>query len=101
MKIEDMIRVLDAARCGAPIEVYDASIDDFKPIVGHVLFNMPMNHYRIAPKKSVTLVEELRNAANLRPGAMWSLVMFTRAADRIEELESRPFPPMLNQISTD
>ena len=69
MNLDDMIAVLEAAKRGEKIEVLKERFDPreapdhtdvWKPIVGPVLFNMPMDRYRIAPKKEMTLAEEAR-----------------------------------------
>jgi len=88
MKISEMIAVLEAAEKGAKIEWcdYDGkwypaecpiwAFDDFE--------------YRIAPKKEMTLVEELRMYLPMFPTKLNDCV--ARAADRIEELEKWPLP---------
>ena len=93
MTIDEMLEVLQAAKRGEKIEVLKERFDPcevpdhtdvWKPIVGPVLFNMPMDRYRIAPKKETTLVEELRHKACYVGNPSDVLC---RAADRIELLE--------------
>lgn len=86
MTLEDMITVLQAAQRGE--QLYYRRHDDKTWVkMAHCEFNFSNFDYRIAPKKELSLVEELRNAANLRPGAIWNVDMLSRAADRIDELE--------------
>ena len=92
MGIKEMIEVLQAAERGEKIEVLKERFDPreipdhtdvWKPIVGPVLFNMPMDRYRIAPKKVMTLVEKLRAIHSSSDVVQ----IIYEAADRIEELE--------------
>ncbi len=82
MELDQMIEVLQAAKRGEKIEVL---------IGGEWLrlidpnFNFQSFSYRIAPKKEMTLVEELRLCVS--PYAVVPRDIFKRAADRIEELE--------------
>ena len=52
---------------------------------GKPLWNFCANEYRIAPKKERTLIERLRDKAGV------AMSDIQQAADRIEELESRPY----------
>ena len=79
MNIDDMIAVLEAAKRGEDIEAKNPVTAVWEPIDAS-RFNF--FDYRIAPKPQMTLVEELREmGGRLR----------LEAADRIEELESRPY----------
>ena len=92
MNIKEMIEVLQAAERGETIEFKDLHrgwIATKNPA-----FDFGSYKYRVTPKPQMTLVEELR-----RHKDVWDLNQ--RAADRIEELEGRPFPPTLEQITTD
>jgi hypothetical protein len=97
MNIDDMIAVLEAAKRGEPIEqhlkgsvIWESKAGDWWNFAGF--------DYRIAPKKEMTLVEEIR-LADINGRRAEDL--FRRCANRIKELEGRPFPPTIDQIDTD
>ena len=82
MNIEQMIEVLQAAQRGEEIEFrYIHSSKGWNPNTADA-YDFAHYDYRIAPKKEMSLVEELRE---------WSKssqhFLFSKAADRIEELE--------------
>ena len=86
MTLDDMIAVLEAAKRGEKIEWMNyasKSWDTYK----FAEFNFVDYEYRIAPKKEMTLVEELRTVC---PEGM-TRKLRERAADRIEELEKIAF----------
>ena len=85
MKISEMIEVLQAAERGEVVEIY---VDGKWIAIDDPEFNFGDFDYRIAPKKEMTLVEELRNSKNDQRTYMeWQHEIMCRAADRIEELE--------------
>jgi hypothetical protein len=91
MTLEQMIEVLQAAQRGE--QIYYRRHDDKKWVkMAHCEFNFSSFDYRIAPKKELSLVEELREYQ----GKAFSDIR-NRAADRIEELESHAanWAPML------
>jgi hypothetical protein len=97
MKIPEMIAVLEAAERGEQIEYrsYGSSFSDpWGKCLGSPKWDFSHLEYRIAPKKEVTLVEELRKIYELGGKGIC-----TRAADRIEELEKCILFPV--QVSTD
>jgi len=78
---DQMIEVLTAAKNREPVEYAVHGRDDWD-LIGHEhFFNFDEFNYRIAPKKEMTLVEELRSYP--RDGDD----VRQRAADRIEHLE--------------
>ena len=81
MKISEMIEVLQAAEMGEKIEFMNRTKAG---AVWEKVYCWDFNayDYRIAPKKEMTLVEELREGEDPAIGSLWN-----RAADRIEELE--------------
>ena len=83
MNIDDMIAVLEAAKRGEEIQWLNLS-DDMWVTWKHKVFNFADYTYRIAPKKEMTLVDELRTYAD-QVGRHGDL--FISAADRITELE--------------
>ena len=93
MNIDDMITVLEAAKRGERIE-YNDPYSGWRGTADPT-FDFGSYDYRIAPKPQMTLVEELRNVAHSTTS------LHSRAADRIIELEGRPFPPTIDQIDTD
>jgi len=62
MDLDSMIAVLEAAKRGEEIEVLNSA---GWHICVNPEFSFPMDRYRIAPKKEMTLVEELRKALSL------------------------------------
>ena len=98
MKIDEMIAVLEAAKRGEKIEWNNqGQWVLWRP----EQFNFIGYTYRIAPKKEMTLVEELRDVVDFKVSS-FDCVRDTclRAADRIEELD-RPYPPTIAQSTTD
>ena len=86
MKISEMIEVLQAYERGEQIE-FQAFKDVWSPVGIAPSWNFCLINYRIAPKKELSLVEELRRVGNcVRLGGP----LYLRAADRIEELEKEP-----------
>ncbi len=91
MTLDEMIEVLTAAKNGEAIE--------YEPKSGIWMTTNPPEwdfssfNYRIAPKKEVTLVEELREGHDVS-----GTRLHKRAADRIEELEN--IDPMMG-VATD
>ena len=96
MNIDEMLEVLQAAKRGEEIEVrYHCEIPESWRDVGTIdVWNFSSCDYRIAPKKEMTLVEELRNLAKfgVPDGLMGGLL--TRAADYIERLEKPQADPL-------
>ena len=80
MDIDSMVEVLQAAKRGEKIEVITTSKEGWCE-VPNPEFTFPMDRYRIAPKKEMTLVEELRNIGSFLPSNLCN-----RAADEIVEL---------------
>jgi hypothetical protein len=76
MTLDDMIAVLEAAKRGEKIEY---KVNGMWCPCDHPVFNFYSNEYRIAPKKEMTLVEELRIHERI-------LTVCGRAADKIVEL---------------
>jgi len=87
MNIDEMLEVLQAAKRGEEIEVrYHCEIPESWRDVGTIdVWNFSSCDYRIAPKKEMTLVEELRHKACYVGNPSEVLC---RAADRITELEA-------------
>jgi hypothetical protein len=86
MDIDSMIEVLRAAKRGEQIEKQDACGHWSECI--NPKFSFPISHYRIAPKKEMTLVEELRKYYDQHKAPVYK-----EAADRIEELEKSIYNP--------
>ena len=84
MQISEMIAVLEAAQRGEAIEFAAKGGSGWLPNTDDY-FNFCSCDYRIAPKKEMTLVEILRTV-----DLSWTDFgdLCTKAADRIEELES-------------
>ena len=89
MTLDDMIAVLEAAKRGERIEACAHGASNWFGCTGDG-FNTHEYDYRIAPKKEMTLVEELRAYAD-QVGRHGDL--FISAADRIEELEKSIYNP--------
>ncbi len=86
MKIPEMIEVLQAAERGEKIEYECCDQGDWEPWKKSYQFNFDDFNYRIAPKKKMTLVEELRMYYDQHKAAIYK-----DAADRIEELEKKKY----------
>jgi hypothetical protein len=84
MNLDQMIEVLQAAKRGEKIEVQEPNSLCWT-VIPAPGFDFKRCNYRIAPKKEMTLVEELREVASKGVSVWGDLQM--RAADRIEELE--------------
>jgi hypothetical protein len=92
MTLNEMIEILQAAQRGEPIEYKSKHYPNDRWIPkNHDAWNTDTFDYRIAPKKELSLVEELREEKFV------SDHLRRRAADRIEELESHAanWAPML------
>ena len=85
MKISEMIAVLEAAKRG---EVIECSVKGTHTWLSsnNDAWNFMQYNYRIAPKKEMSLVEELRLADKQGHRAE---DLIRRAANRIEHLEAR------------
>lgn len=97
MKISEMIEVLQAAERGEKIEAKsELRVRDWHEVRSPV-WNFEINDYRIAPKKEMTLVEELREYGKTRlaPGS----TLIQKAIDRIEFLENIT-PVRVDQFTT-
>jgi hypothetical protein len=98
MTLEQMIEVLQAAQRGEPIQHRRKDRDKWGVPVylsDGYRYDFKTFDYRIAPKKELSLVEELRMAT------AWSRDLAIRAADRIEELEAMLQHNCLNELTTD
>ena len=87
MNIKEMIEVLQAARRGEKIEM--SLICDFGDrwvVSAAPQWNFRDFDYRIAPKREMTLVEELRHYGGIDSIDLWGRLC-RNAADRITELE--------------
>ena len=91
MDLDQMIEVLQAAKRGEKIEVL--THDQWVEIEAGKSFDFYYKH-RIAPKPQMTLVEEARAASTCGDG------LFSRLADRIEELE-KAFQITVKDFTTD
>ena len=89
MNIDHMIEVLTAAKNGESIEFRHSELTgrEWGKVISPI-FNFVTYDYRIATKKEMTLVEELRVEGACMDRYQYELL--TRAADRIEELENQP-----------
>ncbi len=91
MKISEMIEVLEAARRKEKTEFrYKHADSNSIWVTNHACeFDFAHYTYRIAPKKEMTLVEELREYES----QVCDGNLFRRAADRIEKLEAMQKSP--------
>ena len=99
MNIDQMIEVLTAAKNGERVEVRanaDSTWIEVQP--GQAWWNC--YNYRIAPKKEMTLVEELRRENECRNLDNYTSGLIKRAADRIKILEEMMEHPV-ESVSTD
>ncbi len=94
MELKEIIEVLQAAERGESIEFASATGTNWKTVIGDPVWAFNQYKYRIAPKKEMTLVEELR-------GVMNGSELARRAADRIEFLEYALDIPLRNYILED
>ena len=85
MTIQEMIEVLQAAKRGEKIEVQTDPFSDCWQEWKGTVIHLDLN-YRIAPKKAMSLVEELRHYGGIDSNDLWGRLC-RNAADRIEELE--------------
>ena len=83
MELKDVIEILQAAKRGEKIETRN-SYGEWMEVMEPRACDFAHYDYRIAPKKEMTLVDELRTYAD-QVGRHGDL--FISAADRITELE--------------
>ena len=82
MKISEMIEVLQAAESGKVVESKLKTLDQWE-VADTPVWDFHYKDYRIAQKKELSLVEELRA---VDPDS-WYATTCKHAADRIESLE--------------
>ena len=94
MTIQEMIAVLEAAQRGEEIEYRGVDSGKWKLCDYQPCWSFSTNDYRIAPKKEMTLVEELREG-------VYHGSIRHRAADRIEMLEEQAAYQTVGKFTTD
>jgi hypothetical protein len=105
MNLKEMIEILQAAERGEKIEVQtDMQSGVWQPWKGTVL-HFDLN-YRIAPKKEMTLVEELKagvkDTGELISSAAHVNALMSSAAYRIQDLEHNLMKPAhIDKFTTD